>query len=141
MLSLLTGKELPAQTLLVRPAPVATNASEFNRPELRWYEAQEQTVAVQRKGLQTGYLPAFSLFAQGAYGNPGLDILKDKFRTYYLVGARFTWNFGSLYTLKNDRKTWTTASSKLETNATYSYSTHTYNWQKKTAPSKVFASK
>ena len=46
----------------------------------------------------------FSLFAQGAYGNPGLDILKDKFRTYYLVGARFTWNFGSLYTLKNDRK-------------------------------------
>lgn len=104
MLSLLTGKELPAQTLLVRPDPVATNASEFNRPELRWYEAQEQTVAVQRKGLQTGYLPAFSLFAQGAYGNPGLDILKDKFRTYYLVGARFTWNFGSLYTLKNDRK-------------------------------------
>ena len=97
MLSLLTGKELPAQTLLVRPDPVATNASEFNRPELRWYEAQEQTVAVQRKGLQTGYLPAFSLFAQGAYGNPGLDILKDKFRTYYLVGARFTWNFGSLY--------------------------------------------
>lgn len=61
MLSLLTGKELPAQTLLVRPDPVATNASEFNRPELRWYEAQEQTVAVQRKGLQTGYLPAFSL--------------------------------------------------------------------------------
>lgn len=104
MLSLLTGKELPAQTRLVRPALVETNASEFNRPELRWYEAQEQTVAVQRKGLQTGYLPAFSLFAQGAYGNPGLDILKDKFRTYYLVGARFTWNFGSLYTLKNDRK-------------------------------------
>lgn len=104
MLSLLTGKELPAQTRLVRPAPVATNASEFNHPELRWYEAQEQTVAVQRKGLQTGYLPAFSLFAQGAYGNPGLDILKDKFRAYYLVGARFTWNFGSLYTLKNDRK-------------------------------------
>ncbi|EDY94755.1 hypothetical protein BACPLE_03165 [Phocaeicola plebeius DSM 17135] len=104
MLSLLTGKELPAQTQLVRPALVETNASEFNRPELRWYEAQEQTVAVQRKGLQTGYLPTFSLFAQGAYGNPGLDILKDKFRTYYLVGARFTWNFGSLYTLKNDRK-------------------------------------
>ena len=59
MLSLLTGKELPAQTQLVRPALVETNASEFNRPELRWYEAQEQTVAVQRKGLQTGYLPTF----------------------------------------------------------------------------------
>ena len=48
MLSLLTGKELPAQTLLVRPEPVITNASEFTRPELRWYEAQDQTVAVQR---------------------------------------------------------------------------------------------
>lgn len=104
MLSLLTGKEFPAQAQLIRPEPVATTSSGFNRPELRWYEAQEQTVAIQRKGLQSGYLPSFSLFAQGAYGNPGLDILKDKFRAYYLVGARFTWNFGSLYTLKNDRK-------------------------------------
>lgn len=104
MLSLLTGKEFPAQAQLVRPEPVATTSSGFNRPELRWYEAQEQTVTVQRKGLQSGYLPSFSLFAQGAYGNPGLDILKDKFRAYYLVGARFTWNFGSLYTLKNDRR-------------------------------------
>lgn len=104
MLSLLTGKEFPAQAQLIRPEPVATTSSGFNRPELRWYEAQEQTVTVQRKGLQSGYLPSFSLFAQGAYGNPGLDILKDKFRAYYLVGARFTWNFGSLYTLKNDRR-------------------------------------
>lgn len=104
MLSLLTGKEFPAQAQLIWPEPVATTSSGFNRPELRWYEAQEQTVAIQRKGLQSGYLPSFSLFAQGAYGNPGLDILKDKFRAYYLVGARFTWNFGSLYTLKNDRK-------------------------------------
>ena len=137
MLSLLTGKELPAQTLLVRPDPVATNASEFNRPELRWYEAQEQTVAVQRKGLQTGYLPAFSLFAQGAYGNPGLDILKDKFRTYYLVGARFTWNFGSLYTLKNDRKNLDNRIQQIRNKRDlFLFNTHL-----QLAASKVFASK
>lgn len=104
MLSLLTGEELPPHTHLQRPEAVLETTGIVNRPELRWYEAQEQSVSVQRKGLQTGYLPSFSLFAQGAYGNPGLDILKDKFRAYYLVGARFTWNFGSLYTLKNDRK-------------------------------------
>lgn len=104
MLSLLTGNDLPPHARLQHPNAITGTTDVINRPELRWYEAQEQTVTIQRKGLQTGYLPSFSLFAQGAYGNPGLDILKDKFRAYYLVGARFTWNFGSLYTLKNDRK-------------------------------------
>lgn len=116
MLSLLTGKELPAHTALVRPTEVPdTSNNIINRPELRWYEAQEQVVNVRRKGLQAGYMPTFSLFAQGAYGNPGLDMLKDKFRTYYLVGASFTWNFGSLYTLRNDRRKLDTQTRQIQT--------------------------
>lgn len=31
-------------------------------------------------------------------------MLKDKFQAYYIVGARLNWNFGALYTLKNDRQ-------------------------------------
>ena len=49
-------------------------------------------------------MPRFSLFAQGAYGNPGLNMLKDSFEPYFIVGAKVSWRFGSLYTLKNDRK-------------------------------------
>lgn len=49
-------------------------------------------------------MPQFSLFAQGGYANPGLNMLQDKFQAYYIVGARLNWNFGALYSFKNDRK-------------------------------------
>ena len=31
-------------------------------------------------------------------------MLKNEFSPYYIAGVRLSWNFGSLYTLKNDRK-------------------------------------
>ena len=49
-------------------------------------------------------MPRFGLFVQGAYGNPGLNMLKDEFNASYMAGVRMSWNFGSLYTLKNDRR-------------------------------------
>ena len=105
MLSLLTGIELDEEDTLVRPEMIPLNGSqEINRPELLLYEARKYSLATDRNGLKSGYMPRFSLFAQGGYGNPGLDMLKDEFRPFYVVGARLTWNFGSLYTLKNDRK-------------------------------------
>ena len=49
-------------------------------------------------------MPRFGLFVQGAYGNPGLNMLKNEFSPYYVAGVRLSWNFGSLYTLRNDRR-------------------------------------
>ena len=98
------GRELEPDVAFERPElPHREEAFAIRRPELLLYEAQERTLDVRRQGLRSGYLPRFSLFAQGAYGNPGLNLLKDKFGAYYVVGARMSWNFGSLYTLKNDR--------------------------------------
>ena len=31
-------------------------------------------------------------------------MLKNEFSPYYIAGVRLSWNFGSLYTLKNDRQ-------------------------------------
>ncbi len=56
------------------------------------------------EALNVRHLPQFGLFVQGAYGNPGLDMLKNEFSPYYMAGVRLSWNFGSLYTLKNDRR-------------------------------------
>lgn len=105
MLSLLTGKDLSEKTRLTQPEmPESNAAAPVNRPELAWYAAQTYRLQVEQQHLRTGYMPRFSLFAQGAYGNPGLNLLKDKFGFYYVVGARMSWNFGSLYTLKNSRR-------------------------------------
>ena len=106
MLSLLVGEALSPETVLEKPVPQSTVSavSEIRRPELALFDAQGAGLQVQEKALNVRHLPQFGLFVQGAYGNPGLDMLKNEFSPYYMAGVRFSWNFGSLYTLKNDRR-------------------------------------
>lgn len=105
MLSAFTGKELSSETVLLKPAADETaDRQTNNRPELRWFDAQGEQLRQQEAALNTGFMPRFGLFVQGAYGNPGLNMLKDDFSAYYIAGVRMSWNFGSLYTLKNDRR-------------------------------------
>ena len=106
MLSLLVGEALFPETVLEKPVPQNTVSavSEIRRPELALFDAQGAGLQVQEKALNVRHLPQFGLFVQGAYGNPGLNMLKNEFSPYYIAGVRLSWNFGSLYTLKNDRR-------------------------------------
>ena len=106
MLSLLMGEVLTQETVLEKPVPENTVSavSEIRRPELSLYSMQEANLNVQEKALNVRHLPRFGAFVQGAYGNPGLNMLKNEFSPYYIAGVRLSWNFGSLYTLKNDRR-------------------------------------
>lgn len=71
---------------------------------------------MKEQALKTDYRPQFGLFAQGAYGNPGLNMLKNSFEPYYIIGARLSWNFGSLYTLKNNKRKFTTERQRIQSN-------------------------
>lgn len=106
MLSLLVGEKLSQETVLEKPVPQddISVVGEIRRPELSLFNAQGVGLQVQEKALNVRHLPQFGLFVQGAYGNPGLNMLKNEFSPYYIAGVRLSWNFGSLYTLKNDRK-------------------------------------
>ncbi|NCC10773.1 MAG: TolC family protein [Bacteroidia bacterium] len=106
MLSLFTGEALTTETSFEKP-PVCTlpeRDATIHRPELLAFDAQRAELNIKEKNLKVRYRPHIALFAQGAYGNPGLNMLKDKFSFYYIGGVRLSWNFGSLYTLKNDRQ-------------------------------------
>lgn len=107
MLSVFTGEEIAETALFAKPvesvAPL-TDPAYFRRPELSWFEAQNGRLDVNEQMLQARNMPRLGLFVQGAYGNPGLNMLKDKFETYYIAGVKLSWNFGGLYTLKNDKK-------------------------------------
>ena len=106
MLSLLVGEKLSQETVLEKPVPQddISAVGEIRRPELSLFNAQGVGLQVQEKALNVRHLPQFGLFVQGAYGNPGLNMLKNEFSPYYIAGVRLSWNFGSLYTLKNDRR-------------------------------------
>jgi len=107
MLSLLTGEELAEDTKLMKPLESEYSLlNEIRRPEF----------GIQEEALKVGYLPRLGLFVQGAYGNPGLNMLKDEFAPFYIAGVRLSWNFGSLYTLRNDKKVIASNRQQLQTN-------------------------
>lgn len=117
MLSLLVGEELRENTILVKPMEGAESLSgDIRRPELMWFDAQDNRLGVQEESLKVRYLPHFGLFVQGAYGNPGLNMLKNEFTPFYIAGIRLSWNFGSLYTLKNDKKVIANNRQQLQSN-------------------------
>lgn len=118
MLSQMIGDELKEDIGLVKPLDdgVLTAGNVIKRPELTWFEAQGNRLQTQEESLTVRSLPRFNLFVQGAYGNPGLNMLKNEFTPFYIAGVRMSWNFGSLYTLRDDKKIIANSRRQLESN-------------------------
>lgn len=104
MLSVLAGELLDKNMIFVKPNPDVEMISPIiNRPELRMFSAQEVAVETQKSLLKAKNMPKLGAFAQGGYGKPGLNLFDNDFSPYFLGGVKLSWNFGNLYTLKNDR--------------------------------------
>lgn len=115
MLSRLIGEEIGEETRLVKPEAVRPLTKENNRPELELYQAQIRNLWAQDSRITAGMMPKLGLFVTGGYGKPGLDMFEDNFKVYYLAGVRLSWNLGSLYTRKNDRRKIQTGIRSIET--------------------------
>lgn len=115
MLSRLIGEEIGEETRLVKPEAVRPLTKENNRPELELYQARIRNLQAQDSRITAGMMPKLGLFVTGSYGKPGLDMFEDNFKAYYLAGVRLSWNLGSLYTRKNDRRKIQTGIRSIET--------------------------
>lgn len=106
MLSHFTGQQIDTDSKFIRPNVPSNNtlAKNINRPELAMYDAKQRELESQRKDITASITPKFELFAQGGYGRPGLNMLENKFKGYYIGGVRMVWNFSSLYTKSNSSK-------------------------------------
>ena len=105
MLGLFINQTLNDKTVLDNP--VVLNFQEttnINRPELMLYNSQASLLGAQYKSLHTRNLPKFSLFLQGGYGRPGLNVLLNEFAGYYIGGLRFNWNLSGFYTTHRDKQ-------------------------------------
>jgi outer membrane protein TolC len=106
MLAIMIGETIDAGSTLAKPEAVIHPALLLNRPELQLFEAQNQLLDSQKDLIKSGYMPRLGLFLQGGIGRPGLNMLSREFEPFYIGGIKLSWNFGALYTQKNDlRKT------------------------------------
>ena len=102
MLGLLTGRALSAETSFVIPEP-APAADEITRPELRVFAQQKKAFDVYDKMITARQLPKLSVFFQGGYGRPALNMLDNDAEPYYYTGVRLNWTITNFYTAKKER--------------------------------------
>jgi outer membrane protein TolC len=103
MLGIFISRVLDQNSVLQRPG-VPELADSISRPELLFYDYQKRAYDLQDDLLKVQLRPKLSFFVQGGYARPGLNFLSDNFAFYYYGGVRFSWNLGSLYSLKNSRQ-------------------------------------
>jgi len=105
-ISLFTGDDIKEESKFMQPIAKESAMENFSifRPELNVFKAQENLVDAQKKLLSVKSMPKLSLFAQGGYGRPALNMLLNEFDWFYVAGARLNWNLGALYSLPSERK-------------------------------------
>lgn len=107
MLAIFIGKDTASVINLQKPAASLPQTFDNRRPELNLYAMQMQQTEAQSRLLNVGLRPKLSLFAQGVYGYPGYDMFDSMFdhdlKLNGIVGIRFSWNIGRLYTFKTDK--------------------------------------
>lgn len=109
VLSVMTGRELSEEDTFVRPEPVLySDSPQSNRPELQLYDAMALSIEGDRTAVKSTLMPRFSLFAQGLYGYPGLNMFEDmmeyRWRPNFYVGVRFQWEISAFYTKRNTER-------------------------------------
>jgi len=104
MLSLFTGENLDKETILELPAGDYSSVSPVNRSELVLYNRQRDMYKEQLSSVTAKNMPKIGLFVQGGYGRPGLNMLEPDFKFFAIGGVKLSWNFGNLYTKKNEKK-------------------------------------
>ncbi|KAF0162303.1 MAG: outer membrane efflux protein [Ignavibacteria bacterium] len=103
MLGLLINQKLDEEAKLELPQTQSiTESNEINRPEVKLYSSQENLIENQSGLTLAKILPKASLFFQGGYGKPTLNMLKNNFDWFYIAGARLTWAMSNLYTYGNE---------------------------------------
>ena len=91
-LSLLIGAPVNTETVFQKPLISIIENETLNRPELELFSLQKQELEKQKNVLSKELMPELVGFATGGYGNPGLNMLKNNFESYYIVGLKLNWN-------------------------------------------------
>ena len=104
VLSLLINQPLPGDVVLEKPKPQQVGGTDLVRPELKLYENQSKLVLEQQQITRSKNLPKASLFVQGGYAKPGLNLFKASYDWYYIGGVRLTWAISALYTNRREKE-------------------------------------
>lgn len=91
-LASLIGKEISSTTLLQNPEIASNSSLEIYRPELELFQLKKEQLETSEQLLSRQNLPKIYGFADGGFGNPGLNPLDNSFQGFYIAGLKLNWN-------------------------------------------------
>jgi outer membrane protein TolC len=91
-LSSLTFDTVPETTTLEKPILITDETSQNNRPELKYFEFQNQQIEASKTVVSKNNLPKINAFGIAGYGNPGLNMVDNTYQPIFMVGLRANWN-------------------------------------------------
>ena len=105
VLSLFINQALPENIKLEKPIVAGSVLNnDIQRPELKLYSTQEKLLGGQYNMISSRNKPKASLFFQGGYGRPSLNLFTNDFDFFYTTGLRLNWSIGGFYTEKREKK-------------------------------------
>lgn len=104
VLGLFLNQELQEETIFQSPVISLTAGELIQRPEINLFDHQSALVEKQKDLIDSKKMPRTSLFIQGGYGRPGLNMLNNSFDWFYIGGIRLNWSLFSFYTNKKDKQ-------------------------------------
>ncbi len=105
MLVELISEDIPENTKFELPLiSVDFSNRKHERLEYELLSLQQNKIDAIKNVVSTNDNPRFFGFGQVGYGNPGLDMFNDEFDTYYIVGAKLSWNIWNWNQNKNEKQ-------------------------------------
>lgn len=86
----LTSTTIKENSVLERPS--TTLETNGVRPEMKFFELQQDQIEASKNIISKSNLPKLYAFGQAGYGNPGLNMLNNSFDDFYMVGLKLNWN-------------------------------------------------
>lgn len=86
----LTSSSFDSNTILEKPT---TNLdAKETRPELQLFNLQKTQIEAYKNVILKSNFPKLNAFGQAGYGNPAMNMLKNSFEGFYMVGLKLNWN-------------------------------------------------
>ena len=103
-LSSLIGGKINANILLQNEDIFISQTKKFNRPELELFQLKKNEIEASEALIAKKNSPKLIGFANGGYGNPGLNMLDNSFQPFYTVGLKLNWTVFDWNASKKERQ-------------------------------------
>lgn len=103
-LNVICGEQFDLEAELEKPLFGEVGEEEGNRPEYRLFDLKDASMEAGKELISKKRMPVLYAFGQTGYGNPGYNMMSNKWDYYYMIGAGLRWNIWDWNSTSRDRQ-------------------------------------